>query len=101
MEVAEAIEGRRTFRRLKNAGIDLKQYDFKTVFVDPPRAGMDTESCKMVQRFERILYISCNPSTLRDNLDTLCQTHKVTRFALFDQFPYTSHIEAGVLLERT
>ena len=101
MEVAEAIEGRRTFRRLKNAGIDLSQYDFKTVFVDPPRAGMDTESCKMVQRFERILYISCNPSTLRDNLDTLCQTHTVTRFALFDQFPYTSHIEAGVLLERT
>ncbi|MBF4360616.1 hypothetical protein, partial [Vibrio anguillarum] len=29
----------------------------------------------------------------------LCETHKVTRFALFDQFPYTHHMEAGVLLE--
>jgi tRNA (uracil-5-)-methyltransferase len=31
---------------------------------------------------------------------TLGQTHKITRFALFDQFPYTDHMESGVLLER-
>jgi len=99
-EVVQAIDGVRGFRRLKNAGVDLKDYRFGTVFVDPPRAGMDTQSCTMVQRFDRILYISCNPSTLKDNLDQLCETHAVSRFALFDQFPYTPHIEAGVLLER-
>ena len=54
----------------------------------------------MVQQFDRILYISCNPTTLRANLEILNRTHGVVRCALFDQFPYTDHIEAGVLLER-
>jgi tRNA (uracil-5-)-methyltransferase len=53
-----------------------------------------------LQRFDRILYISCNPSTLKDNLEALYETRAVTRFALFDPFPYTAHVEAGVLLER-
>ena len=99
-EVAQAMDGVREFRRLRDAGVDLKAYDFQTVFVDPPRAGMDAEGCAMVQRFDRIVYISCNPATLKDNLQQLSQTHAVRRFALFDQFPYTPHTEAGVLLER-
>lgn len=99
-EFTEAMEGKREFRRLKQANIDLGSYNCNTIFVDPPRAGMDEDTCKMVQGYERILYISCNPETLRDNLDVLKQTHTITRFALFDQFPYTHHMEAGVLLER-
>jgi tRNA (uracil-5-)-methyltransferase len=99
-EVVEALDHVREFRRLQNAEVDLKTYDFRTVFVDPPRAGMDEESCATVQRFDRILYISCNPDTLKDNLELLCKTHAVTRFALFDQFPYTKHVETGVLLQR-
>ena len=81
-------------------GIDLDSYDCNTIFVDPPRAGIDDETLKLVQSYERILYISCNPQTLKDNLQTLSATHKITRFALFDQFPYTDHMESGVLLER-
>ncbi len=99
-EFTEAMEGKREFNRLKDAGIDLKSYNCNTIFVDPPRSGMDIDTCKMVQGYERILYISCNPETLKENLDVLCKTHNVTRFALFDQFPYTHHMEAGVLLER-
>ncbi|WED21736.1 tRNA (uridine(54)-C5)-methyltransferase TrmA [Vibrio sp. JC009] len=99
-EFTEAMEGKREFRRLKDQGVDLKSYNCNTIFVDPPRAGMDVDTCKMVQGYERILYISCNPETLKENLDILGETHDVTRFALFDQFPYTHHMEAGVLLER-
>ncbi|ENO8976746.1 TPA: tRNA (uridine(54)-C5)-methyltransferase TrmA [Vibrio parahaemolyticus] len=99
-EFTEAMEGKREFRRLKDNGVDLKSYNCNTIFVDPPRAGMDVDTCKMVQGYERIMYISCNPETLKENLDILCETHNVTRFALFDQFPYTHHMEAGVLLER-
>ncbi|MGS9064307.1 tRNA (uridine(54)-C5)-methyltransferase TrmA, partial [Salmonella enterica subsp. enterica serovar Infantis] len=44
------------------------------------------------------LYISCNPETLCKNLEKLSQTHTVTRLALFDQFPYTHHMECVVLL---
>lgn len=99
-EFTQAMEGKREFRRLKDNGIDLSSYNCNTIFVDPPRSGMDIDTCKMVQGYERIMYISCNPETLKENLDVLCETHKVTRFALFDQFPYTHHMEAGVFLER-
>ncbi|AYA04654.1 tRNA (uridine(54)-C5)-methyltransferase TrmA [Acinetobacter sp. WCHAc010034] len=99
-EFTQAYNGEREFRRLQEAGIDLAGYDFDTVFVDPPRAGIDDETLKLLQRFQRIIYISCNPDTLHDNLKTLAQTHKITRFALFDQFPYTHHVESGVLLEK-
>ncbi|WP_417348195.1 tRNA (uridine(54)-C5)-methyltransferase TrmA [Ferrimonas sp.] len=97
-DFTDAMNGVREFNRLR--GIDLKSYNCNTIFVDPPRAGLDKETEKMVQGYEKILYISCNPDTLLDNLQTLGQTHKVTRLALFDQFPYTHHMEAGVLLER-
>ncbi|MFC1237611.1 tRNA (uridine(54)-C5)-methyltransferase TrmA [Vibrio sp. F74] len=99
-EFTEAMDGKREFRRLKQANIDLTSYNCNTIFVDPPRSGMDEDTCKMVQGYERILYISCNPETLKENLELLSITHKIIRFALFDQFPYTHHMEAGVLLEK-
>ena len=99
-EFTQAYNGEREFRRLQEANIDLSSYDFDTVFVDPPRAGIDDDTLKLLQRFKRIIYISCNPDTLHDNLKTLCQSHKLTQFALFDQFPYTHHVESGVLLEK-
>lgn len=99
-EFTQAYNAEREFRRLQEAQIEISSYDFDTVFVDPPRAGIDDETLKLLQRFERIIYISCNPDTLHDNLKLLTQTHKVTRFALFDQFPYTHHVESGVLLEK-
>lgn len=98
-EFTQAMNGEREFRRLKDAGIDLSTYNCNTIFVDPPRSGMDEKTCRMVQNYDRILYISCNPETLKENLAILGKTHAITRFALFDQFPYTHHMEAGVLLE--
>ncbi|MBJ9978358.1 tRNA (uridine(54)-C5)-methyltransferase TrmA [Pseudomonas sp. S75] len=97
-ELTQALNGVRPFRRLE--GVDLKRYDFGTVFVDPPRAGMDPDTCELTRRFERILYISCNPQTLAQNIAQLQDTHRVERCALFDQFPYTHHMESGVLLVR-
>ena len=99
-DFTQAYNGEREFRRLQEANIDISSYDFDTVFVDPPRAGIDDETLKLIQRFERIIYISCNPDTLQDNLKILSQTHKITKFAMFDQFPYTHHVESGVLLEK-
>ena len=99
-ELTEAMNGVREFRRLQEAGINVADYDISTVFVDPPRAGIDDDTLKMLQGFERIIYISCNPLTLADNLNTLAQTHRIVKAAVFDQFPHTHHVEAGVLLER-
>ena len=97
-ELTQALNEVRPFRRL--AGIDLKSYAFGSVFVDPPRAGMDPDTCELTRRFERILYISCNPETLAANIAQLHDTHRIERCALFDQFPYTHHMESGVLLVR-
>ncbi|MEA1062682.1 tRNA (uridine(54)-C5)-methyltransferase TrmA [Erwinia sp. HR93] len=97
-EFTQALNGERSFNRLK--GINLHEYQCNTIFVDPPRSGLDAETEKMVQGWPQILYISCNPETLCKNLETLTKTHDVKRLALFDQFPYTHHMECGVLLER-
>ncbi|HGO5810033.1 TPA: tRNA (uridine(54)-C5)-methyltransferase TrmA [Mannheimia haemolytica] len=97
-EFTQAMNGVRAFYRLK--GIDLNAYECNTIFVDPPRAGLDQATLNMVQAYERILYISCNPETLAENLQQLSQTHRIEKAALFDQFPYTHHIESGVWLIR-
>ncbi len=97
-EFTEAMKGEREFSRLQ--GIDLTAYNFTTVLVDPPRAGLDEDSLRMIQAYDNIIYISCNPDTLVENLELLCETHDVKEGALFDQFPFTHHIEAGVLLTR-
>ncbi len=97
-DFVQALDGVREFRRMKE--IDIESYNIKTIFVDPPRSGMDEESCKFASRHEHILYISCNPETLVRDLEILCKTHDVIDMALFDQFPYTHHVEMGVKLLR-
>ncbi|MCW8831859.1 MAG: tRNA (uridine(54)-C5)-methyltransferase TrmA [Colwellia sp.] len=97
-EFSQAMNGERQFRRLE--GFDLTTYNYDTVLVDPPRAGLDVDSIELVSRFKKIIYISCNPHTLKENLAQLVKTHNVEKFALFDQFPYTDHIETGVVLTR-
>ena len=97
-EVSQALEGVRQFRRLRD--VSLEDFNFSTVFVDPPRAGLDEHSETMVTRYDNILYVSCNPETQCDNLKTICKTHKIVRIAAFDQFPYTDHLECGLLLAR-
>ncbi|MBZ9557369.1 MULTISPECIES: tRNA (uridine(54)-C5)-methyltransferase TrmA [Modicisalibacter] len=97
-EFAEALAGERQGRRVSEMALD--DYRFTTVLVDPPRAGLDAESCERLRAYPRIVYISCNPTTLAENLAQLQDTHRIRRFALFDQFPWTDHCECGVLLER-
>jgi tRNA (uracil-5-)-methyltransferase len=96
-EISQALQGQ-SFNRL--ADVDLASYDFKTIFVDPPRAGLDDLTRSMVTEFDNILYISCNPETLARDLVEIEKTHEIVESALFDQFPYTHHIESGVFLKR-
>lgn len=97
-EFALALKGEKAGRRVAEMGLD--DYRFSTVLVDPPRAGLDEQSCEQLSEYAQIVYISCNPVTLADNLAQLTKTHQIKRFALFDQFPFTHHCECGVLLTR-
>ncbi len=75
-----------------------QDYDFKLVMVDPPRAGLDDTTRSLVQRFDSILYVSCNPETLARDMLAWQDSHRLAAVAVFDQFPYTHHIEVGVML---
>ncbi|MDR0665336.1 MAG: tRNA (uridine(54)-C5)-methyltransferase TrmA [Helicobacteraceae bacterium] len=97
-EFANAINKTRSFNRLKE--IDLNSFDFHTALVDPPRLGLDRVSLNLIAGMERIVYISCNPQTLRRDLRELTKTRRIVSAALFDQFPYTPHIETCVILEK-
>ena len=97
-EFVQGLQEVRTFERLKD--INLKDYNFDTIFMDPPRSGLDDTTRTLAKDFENIIYISCNPETLHRDLEELLKTHKIVNFALFDQFAYTHHIESGIILKR-
>jgi tRNA (uracil-5-)-methyltransferase len=97
-EISGALARRREYQRMKD--IDLDGYRFSTLFVDPPRSGLDAPTLELARGFDHILYISCNPQTLQDNVAALQATHRVIAAAAFDQFPYTDHLECGLLLAR-
>ncbi len=80
--------------------LELANMQLNTVLVDPPRAGLDTATEQLVSGFNDIIYISCNPETLAQNLRELTKTHDIIKLAVFDQFPYTHHIESGVWLRK-
>lgn len=97
-ELMQALAKKREFNRLK--GVNVDEFNFTNIFLDPPRAGCDAEVLKFAATMKQIAYISCNPLTLKRDLEILSQTHFVKKMALFDQFAYTNHIECGVILEK-
>jgi tRNA (uracil-5-)-methyltransferase len=98
-EFALALAGKMDDSRRVQA-LTLSDYSFSTILVDPPRAGLDPASLEQCASYDHIIYISCQPSTLKRDLDQLCQSHEIKAFAMFDQFPYTHHIESGVFLTK-
>src|SRR5574343_1743845 len=97
-EFSDALSGREEFQRLKE--INLEPFRHATLFADPPRSGLDAVTLELARGVARILYISCNQDTLRENVAALQDTHQITASAVFDQFPYTHHLECGLLLTR-
>ena len=75
------------------------------VVVDPPRAGLSGKALRRIARLEakRIVYVSCNPTTLAGNVKELQAEwgYKLERARPVDMFPHTPHIETVALLERT
>ncbi|NLK85694.1 MAG: tRNA (uridine(54)-C5)-methyltransferase TrmA [Aeromonadales bacterium] len=101
VEVAQALEGVREFNRLKLADIDVNEYNLNTLLIDPPRSGLEyKEALDFTASFDRVIYISCGPESLAKDLQALTKTHNIEKLAFFDQFPYTNHLESGVLLVR-
>ena len=73
------------------------------VVVDPPRAGLSKKVVRRVIECEakRIVYVSCNPTTLAPNAAQLVEAgYVLKRVTPVDMFPQTPHVECVALLER-
>ena len=76
----------------------------KVLVLDPPRAGAGGKVMRRIARAtpERIVYVSCNPTTLaRDLVELSPYGYKMTAVTPIDLFPQTYHVETVVALERT
>ena len=87
--------------------IHLKNFeglsDTKAIILDPPRKGCSEEVINSVLKIkpEKVIYVSCNPSTLSRDLNKLCQeVYCIKDVKVIDMFPQTVHMETAVLLER-
>ncbi|MEE1037734.1 MAG: 23S rRNA (uracil(1939)-C(5))-methyltransferase RlmD [Eubacterium sp.] len=73
------------------------------IIVDPPRMGIEPKALDKIIKYgvDQIVYVSCNPKTLLENLYYLeYNGYAVKYLKLFDNFPNTKHAEAITLLER-
>jgi len=74
------------------------------VVVDPPRAGLSNKAVRRLGRIgaARIVYVSCNPTTLAGNVKQLAADwdYELRRARPVDMFPHTPHVETVALLER-
>ena len=72
------------------------------IIMDPPRAGTNPKVIEKIKSAapRRIVYVSCNPSTLARDLRLLESNYKVIEVQPVDMFPHTFHIEAVARLEK-
>jgi 23S rRNA (uracil1939-C5)-methyltransferase len=74
------------------------------VVIDPPRAGLHPRGIKSLLslRPPKIVYVSCNPTTLARDLKMLCgKEYKLENVQPVDMFPHTFHIESAAKLTKT
>jgi len=84
---------------LKN--FESEKKTFPMVVIDPPRAGLHPHVIKSLLNLKpsKIVYVSCNPTTLARDLKTLCEReYRIDQVQPVDMFPHTFHIESVVKL---
>ncbi|HUJ70224.1 MAG TPA: 23S rRNA (uracil(1939)-C(5))-methyltransferase RlmD, partial [Syntrophorhabdales bacterium] len=72
------------------------------IVMDPPRSGLSREALNAVLRagVKKVVYVSCNPSTLARDLKSLRTLYEPKEIIPFDFFPHTSHFEVLAVLEK-
>ena len=81
----------------------LRDKHYNKILIDPPRSGAK-EMIDTIANLkpERIVYVSCNPSTLARDTDALVNVHgyKLVKAGVIDMFPHTAHVESMALFLR-
>ena len=75
---------------------------FDTIIVDPPRSGLDNNTINNIFRInpDTLIYVSCDPTTLSRDLNTLKENYTIKYIKPFNMFPRTYHCESVCILER-
>ena len=75
--------------------LDKTEETFDFMLADPPRAGLSRKTvCSILAiRPERMVYVSCDPTTMVRDLQWLGASYQIRQFFLFDLFPQTFHFE--------
>lgn len=73
-----------------------------SVLLDPPRAGLGEDVCRalVTSGARRLVYVSCNPITLSEDLKRLSAVYDVERVQPYNMFPRTKHVETLCLLRK-
>ena len=80
----------------------IEELDNNVVVLDPPRSGCEKYILESIAKsnIKKIIYISCNPSTLARDLEILITRFDIKKVIPWDMFPQTKHVETFVVLER-
>lgn len=75
---------------------------FSALILDPPRQGLSKNTLKIVMDsgIKNIIYVSCNPLNLREDLIKLSRFYSVEKAVSVDMFPHTRHLELVVRLSK-
>lgn len=81
--------------------IKIKKVIPNIVIVDPPRKGLDNVSINNILAFKpsKVVYISCNPSTLMRDLAKFEDEYFINSLKCVDMFPFTNHVECVAVLQ--
>ncbi|MBA2876487.1 23S rRNA (uracil(1939)-C(5))-methyltransferase RlmD [Thermaerobacillus caldiproteolyticus] len=71
------------------------------IVVDPPRTGCDEQLLKTILQVKpkTVVYVSCNPSSLARDVDTLLERYTIDYIQPVDMFPHTAHVECVAKLQ--
>ena len=81
----------------------LRTFQPDVIVVDPPRAGINYKALPKILKYgvDQILYISCNPKTLVENLRFMEEHgYVIGDIKAYDNFPFTAHVECAVVVRK-
>ena len=82
--------------------LKLLKPEFDVVTIDPPRSGLTIKAVKRVMDLQpkKIAYVSCNPVSLKNDLELFSKAYELKQLKAFDLFPQTHHVEMLAVMQR-
>lgn len=79
-----------------------KRKNIDAIIVDPPRTGLSELTIRSIvkSKTNKLIYVSCNPSTLAKDISLLKKCYQIADISIVDMFSHTSHVECVCLLTR-